>query len=253
MKTSVSTGWWRRFFTESVYPLAEVVDSRSTALEVRELARTLPGGSEVLDVACGIGRHAVPLSRKGYRVTGVDYSASYLAEARRRGRKAGAGALFLRRDMRDLGFEGCFDAALNLWTSFGYFPRIQDDRATLASMYQALRPGGTLYLEVLDPERLAEGLPERHWERLGRYWLLERPFLRGGKDPALIADRWYVGPKGTRGGRTFVRLYSKSRLRTELARAGFTSIRIGPGLLDRALGVRPSRRLLAQARRPAGG
>ena len=36
-----------------------------------------PGGA-ILDVACGAGRHSIPLARRGYHVTGVDLSATFL-------------------------------------------------------------------------------------------------------------------------------------------------------------------------------
>ena len=70
----------------------------------------LETGQRVLDVACGIGRHSLPLASRGYDVTGLDYTSAYLVRA-----QSGADGLpvrFLRGDMRRLPFSTArFDAA----------------------------------------------------------------------------------------------------------------------------------------------
>ncbi len=73
-----------------------MISPEMTASEVDflEAAMALPAGGEVLDVACGYGRHAIGLARRGYRVTGVDFNPHYLAAAAgRRDRRRGHGAL----------------------------------------------------------------------------------------------------------------------------------------------------------------
>ena len=39
-------------------------------------------GSRVLDLFCGIGRHSIPLAKRGYEVVGYDPSAFFLSKAR---------------------------------------------------------------------------------------------------------------------------------------------------------------------------
>ncbi|MCC6445897.1 MAG: class I SAM-dependent methyltransferase [Armatimonadetes bacterium] len=39
-------------------------------------------GTVAMDLACGPGRHALEMARRGFRVTGVDRTASYLENAR---------------------------------------------------------------------------------------------------------------------------------------------------------------------------
>ena len=78
---------WEAFF-DSHYvltyaPLQPADRSRAEVLAAARLAG-LPPGSRVLDVPCGYGRHTVPLAAEGYRVVGLDRSASQLDEARRR-------------------------------------------------------------------------------------------------------------------------------------------------------------------------
>ena len=36
----------------------------------------------IIDIGCGTGRHAIELSKRGYRVTGIDLSESQLAKAK---------------------------------------------------------------------------------------------------------------------------------------------------------------------------
>src|SRR5690554_6977454 len=44
----------------------------------------LPGSANCLDLACGKGRHAVYLNKKGLKVTGLDLSENSISEADRK-------------------------------------------------------------------------------------------------------------------------------------------------------------------------
>jgi D-alanine-D-alanine ligase len=107
----------------------------------------LPAFRRVLDVCCGPARHAGPLSRLGYRVTGVDRDEHAIEAARR----AVPDAEFLVLDQRALrALPGPFDAAMILWQSFGYFDSETND-AVLADLAALLRRDGRLLLDVYHP------------------------------------------------------------------------------------------------------
>lgn len=76
---------WVRFFDGHASQYLQNKFTNNTVAEVdfllRELA--LAPQSEILDVGCGVGRHAIELARRGHNVTGIDISAGMLDEARR--------------------------------------------------------------------------------------------------------------------------------------------------------------------------
>lgn len=125
--------------------------------ELQFFTRHLPATDypRVLDVACGIGRHAGPLTIAGYRVTGLDVSEEALALARERV----PDATFVLCDMRELDrLGGEFDVVACLWQSWGGFTPEQN-RAVLESMSRRLRSGGRVLLDVYHRQALA-ALPE---------------------------------------------------------------------------------------------
>ena len=75
----------------------------------------IPAGGHILDLGCGTGE---PISAwlidHGFRVTGVDYSESMLAIARKRF----PGSAWVLNDMRELTVEGPFDGILSWHGSF---------------------------------------------------------------------------------------------------------------------------------------
>ena len=106
-----------------------------------------PVGADVLDLACGHGRIANRLAERGYRVTGLDQSTSFLDHAREDARARGVEAEYATGDMRELPHDGEFDAVVSWFTAFGYFDD-PGNRAVLAEVSRVLRPGGRFLLEL---------------------------------------------------------------------------------------------------------
>jgi tellurite methyltransferase len=71
------------------------------------------GHSRVLDLGCGVGRHALFFAGEGFRCVGIDGSESALGYARRRAAEAGLSVDYRLGMFYDLPFEaGSFDAVI---------------------------------------------------------------------------------------------------------------------------------------------
>lgn len=71
---------------------------------------------EVMDLACGKGRHSIYLNSKGLKVTGVDLSPQNIEAASAHTNER---LHFHVHDMRKVFRQEAFDYVLNLFTSFG--------------------------------------------------------------------------------------------------------------------------------------
>ena len=122
--------WYETIFDERYPELFGPLehDPEEEVARVVELL-SLPPGASLVDLGCGRGRHAIPLSRRGYRVTGVDLSEKMLGWlARERAQREGASVEWVREDMRKFLRPGAFDACLSLFTSFGYFSDEENEK-----------------------------------------------------------------------------------------------------------------------------
>jgi len=151
--------WYLDFFTELPNALwrAAVPPDQTTA-EVDFLERVaLPIPGRVLDVACGSGRHALELARRGHRVTGVDVSVEAIEFAR-----ATARAQDLRPDLvvgdmarlTEVQLTPGYRLITCLGNAFGYLPHEQTVQF-LADTRGLVDPGGSL---VIDTGFAAESL-----------------------------------------------------------------------------------------------
>src|SRR5919202_169652 len=172
--TNVDPGWYRDFFRGEWLTLAREAPAERTEAQADFVWRTLAlePGQRLLDVACGHGRHSLALARRGLRVTGVDLSEPALALARQSAAAAGLEVEWLRADMRELPFAEDFDAAINLWSAFGYFEREDEDLRELAAIAGALRRGGALLLDTISFPGLLRRYQPRRFDRYGDGGLL---------------------------------------------------------------------------------
>ena len=183
--------WWKTFFDVHAAEVMFDLHARPTKKEVAQVLRRsrLKRESEVLDLACGLGRHSIEFARQGMRVTGLDYSPVYVKEARKRVKAAKLQDRIeiIRGDMKNLSphFEPeRFDAVVSLFNSFGYFDRRKDDLKVLKEMARILKPGGLLVLNTLNLQGVirrllghgqTEGLFMWH-EKKPRYFVLDKAF-----------------------------------------------------------------------------
>ncbi len=158
--------WFTRVF-EGAWLSWDTADASDAGGEAEALVALLgvSPGARVLDAPCGWGRLSVPLAQRGYAVTGTDLSAPLVAEAQRRAAAADLAADFLRADLRQLPWDGDFDAVLNVYSSFGFFAAAEDERAAVASLLRAAKPGGRVLIEGLCRDFLARHFRPREAQR----------------------------------------------------------------------------------------
>ena len=151
--------------------------STPTVAELEFVERHFPPSKfpRLLDVGCGVGRHANALAARGYAVLGADRNLRAIESARSVGQ---AGARFLCMDIRDLDrLTESFDGALSLWASFGHFDT-DTNQSILSGIGARLRTGGRILMDVYNRDGLTS-LPARETiDRGGREITIER-FLSG--------------------------------------------------------------------------
>lgn len=165
----MSETWYREIFDEEYLRFYHpILTPERTAEEVSQVVRLLqlPPGARVLDLCCGHGRHAVPLAEQGHRVTGQDLSVPFLDMARRSAAERGVEVEWVHSDMREIPFEDEFDAAINMYTAFGYLENDAEDLKVLQAVARALKPGGRFLMEIIHRDNLLRRLQERSWQRL---------------------------------------------------------------------------------------
>jgi len=216
--------WWHEFFPV-FRPFFGKVSAQTTRASVSYVIKKLglKKGMSFLDCPSGYGRIAVQLARQGVKVTGVDITQSYLDELDRTAERHKLPIRTQHNDMRRIKFKDEFDAAGNLWTSFGYFEKESDNVLTLKRMYNALKPGGKFMLHVINRDWIMAHYQPRGWQEIGDMKSLESRhfefetsinrgiwiFIKDGKETRVRGD---------------IRMYSYHELIAMFTKVGFTDI-----------------------------
>jgi len=179
--------------------------------------------ASILDLCCGVGRHSLELARRGFQVTGVDRTRSYLDRASRQAETEGLKVEFVQNDMRTFCRPDAFDAVINMFTSFGYFDDPKDDRQVLVNVYRSLKSGGVFIMDTLGKEVLARVFTERNWEEVNGVILLQEHKV--SHNWGWMENRWIMlkGDKRTESKVTH-RLYSATELASLFTECGFKQI-----------------------------
>jgi SAM-dependent methyltransferase len=209
---------------------------------------SLPAGASLVDLGCGRGRHTIPLSRRGYRVTGVDLSDKMLNFARERAKRERATVEWVREDMRTFVRPGAFDACISLFTSFGYF-NDEENQAVLENVARSLKEGGVFLLDLRNARKGLSGESDIARDIMVPSGKLTLRVTFDRVTRRARAEHTLVRPDGIRISSAFdVRIYSVEELTGMLRKAGMR-IEAIHGSLDGAPFTPGADRMVVIARR----
>ncbi|MBB4119210.1 SAM-dependent methyltransferase [Mesonia hippocampi] len=155
--TDSTTKWYASWFdTEFYHILYKDRDYREAKLFMGNLIDylDLDKNAHILDLACGKGRHSIYLNQLGFPVTGVDLSKNSIQAAQKYATET---LQFKVYDMTQA-LPTKFDAVFNLFTSFGYFDKEEDNLNTLKAIKQELKPGAKAVIDFMNVDYVTRNL-----------------------------------------------------------------------------------------------
>jgi len=222
-----SDEWFWKTFGPIMFDEQRMQKSLYEVQKIMKLC-ALKNGSSVFDCCCGMGRHSLELAAEGCSVTGVDLSRTYLDLAEEEAQRRSLNVNFIHQDIREINYSEDFDTVINMFTSFGYFEDPDEDLTLLKKLHQALKPGGSLFMEMTGKEILARDFEERTWfEREGIKILLEYSVDLNWTE---LCNRWLFFKDDKMTEYSFShRIFSASEISNLLWQAGFETIEIYGG------------------------
>ncbi len=184
-------------------------------------------GKKLLDLGCGPGLYAEKFHSLGFKVFGIDLSPRSIAHAK----EHTAGDIsYLCADYLDVDFPENADAVTMIYCDYGVLPP-DSRRILLAKARNALRSGGSLFLDVFTPCQYSDfkesgnvaEYPSGGFWSAGPHTVLEKRL-------SYPEDHTYLHQVGVISGRTlkiyhiWEHVFTPAGLRTELLDAGFAEV-----------------------------
>ena len=130
-------------------------------------------GTTLLDLGCGPGLYTSRFAKRGFHVTGVDFSRRSIDYAVRSGKKHNLEICYRYQNYLELEDTDQYDVALLI---YGDFCPLSPDQRTqlLRNVYRALKPGGYFVLDV------STRVHRKRHETVNSWYVAENGFWRPG-------------------------------------------------------------------------
>lgn len=174
-----STMWYASWFDTPYYHILYKDRDHSEAKEFMDnLSKylSLEKGEKILDLACGKGRHSIYLNKLGYDVTGVDLSKNSIEYA----------SQFENNTLRFRVHDMCqpypdkFSAVFNLFTSFGYFDKEEDNLSTIKAIKSNLNEQGFGVIDFLNLDYVTTNLIAEETKKVGEITFQIKRYVEAG-------------------------------------------------------------------------
>ncbi|MGB9749530.1 MAG: class I SAM-dependent methyltransferase [Caldisericia bacterium] len=167
--------WFLNWFDENYLKYNLITQSKDLTKKQVDFiidVLSLKEKDRILDLGCGIGRHLIEFGKKGIKGVGIDFNKKFINIAKKNKQK-NKYIKFINMDIRKINFVDEFDAAISIWTSFGYF-KDEENIDLLKKINRSLKKGGKLLIDIENINYLINNLPKERWENNMGVYILER-------------------------------------------------------------------------------
>lgn len=177
--TKETTEWYASWFDTPYYHILYADRDHAEAHQFMDNLTqylNLPEQGKILDLACGKGRHSIYLNSLGYDVTGVDLSENSIAYAKKYENET------LHFEVHDMckPYNDKFDAVFNLFTSFGYFDKSEDNLNTIKAIKEDLNDFGFGVIDFMNVDFVIDNLVPEDVKTIGGIDFYQKRYLEDG-------------------------------------------------------------------------
>lgn len=124
MVNEISDNWYEDFFQGincEIWENAIPPDVTKQEVDFLLSELNLQKGQHILDIPCGFGRHAIELSKRGFHLTGIDISDTFIKGLTDKIISEKLNIKVIKADILAIRLNETFSGAICLGNSFGYF------------------------------------------------------------------------------------------------------------------------------------
>ena len=193
----------------------------------------------ILDLGCGPGLYTSRLAKLGHECVGVDYSPASIDYAREVAQKEHLRCSYDLQDIRKAQLGSDYDLAMFIFGEFNVF-KPEDARRILLKTRAAIRPGGSLLLEIHTFEAVKEiGTQPSSWYSADSGLFSDRPHLClqenfWDDDPPVATQRYFIVDAETGQVARYassMQAYAQEQYLGMLEEGGFHDITFHPSLM----------------------
>lgn len=192
----------------------------------------------ILDIGCGSGTHAIPLTSRGYNVVGFDVSEAMIRIAKEKSRNI-TNLDFHVMDIRNFQIDRKFDACIVMFAVLGYVTKNSDIMESLNNIRKHLKPNGILVFDVWNGLAVMRIPPERRVKEVEddkiKIKRVAVPNLRSFDHICEVNYKLFILDKKTKTSnkineKHIIRFYFPQEIKNYLENAGFETLKICPSL-----------------------
>lgn len=184
---------------------------------------------KLLDLGCGPGLYAERFHKKGYQVTGIDFSRRSIEYAQNNTKSNGSRIKYIYQNYLDIAYRKEFDLITLIYCDFGVLST--DDRTSLLeSIYQALKPGGKFILDVFTPMQYKDRKESKDWYYSDPGFWSEKAhiclnsFYRYDDEATMLEQTVVITEDGIQCYNIWDHVFTKEELEQDLKKAGFAGV-----------------------------
>ena len=239
MTLHVDIDWWKTIF-DDIYLMTDsrsICDPDLTQREVDfiETALNVDKTDPLLDLCGGQGRHAIELSRRGFKnVSVLDYSDYLIKLGKQQADQLKLNTLFFQGDARDTHLAAeSVGAVIIMGGSFGYFAHDDENKKILEETFRILTPKGALLLDLPDKKHVLKHFNPVSVHKAGKTLEVTRS-RELERDVIYCQEIVNCSKKGClRKNNYCVRLYTPEQISETLQTIGFSDVSFQQDFMNR--------------------